>query len=150
MNPPECPTSAPAVSSAPPALEQKPKRILVMDDEPSILDLTARMLGTQGYELETAREGKGALTLYRAAWDSGRPFDAVILDLTVPEGMGGFDTFKALKEFDPKLKAIISTGYSHEPVVLNYRTYGIAGIALKPYKVRDLLGAVERVLQGAA
>jgi DNA-binding NtrC family response regulator len=124
------------------------KRILVMDDETSILELTSRMLGHQGYEVETALNGNAAVTLYRAATESGRPFDAVILDLTVPEGMGGFDTFKAIREFDPQVRAILSSGYSHDPVVMNYKKHGLAGLAPKPYRVNELLGAVEGAIRG--
>jgi DNA-binding NtrC family response regulator len=122
------------------------KRVLVMDDESSILELTGRMLGSYGYEVELTGDGDAAVALYQAAMDAGRPFDAVILDLTVPAGMGGFEAFKAMQASDPGVKAIISSGYSHEPVVLNYKKYGIAGVAPKPYKVKELLGAVEAVM----
>jgi DNA-binding NtrC family response regulator len=125
-----------------------PKRILVMDDEASILELTSRMLASRGYEVETTKNGNAAVAQYKASKEADRPFDAVILDLTVPEGMSGFDAFKAIKAFDPKVKAILSTGYSHDPVVMNYEKYGIAGIAPKPYNVRELLGSVERVVSG--
>jgi DNA-binding NtrC family response regulator len=122
------------------------RRILVMDDETSILELTARMLGSQGYDVETSLNGTTAVKIYRTARDAGRPFDVVILDLTVPEGMGGYDAFKAMQAFDPGVKAILSSGYSHEPVVMNYKKYGLAGVAPKPYRVHDLVGAVEGVL----
>jgi DNA-binding NtrC family response regulator len=127
---------------------QSHKRILVMDDEASILELTSRMLASKGYEVETTKNGNAAVAQYKASKEAGRPFDAVILDLTVPEGMGGFDAFKAIKAFDPDVKAILSTGYCHDPVVVNYQQYGIAGIAPKPYRVRELLGSVERVVTG--
>ena len=132
-----------------PARKPGARRILVMDDESSILELTGRMLRSQGYEVETATCGDAAVTQYRAATEAGRAFDVVILDLTMPEGMSGFDTFKALKAFDSEVKAILSSGYSHEPVVLNYKKYGLAGVVPKPYRVKDLTGAVERVLEGA-
>jgi CheY-like chemotaxis protein len=124
------------------------KRVLVMDDEIPILDLTVRLLATRGYEVETATDGGMAVERYRAAMEAGKPFDVVILDLTVPEKMGGYDAFKAMREFDPAVKAIVSSGYSHEPVVLNYRDYGIAGVAPKPYRVGELLGAVDAVVNG--
>jgi DNA-binding NtrC family response regulator len=119
-----------------------------MDDEASILELTGRMLRTQGYEVVTTVDGAAAVAEYRVAMEAGRQFDAVILDLTVPSGMGGFDAFKAIQAFDPGVKAIVSSGYSHEPVVLNYRKYGIAGIAPKPYKVKELMAAVAGVVGG--
>jgi len=117
-----------------------------MDDECSILELTARMLGSQRYEVETAMNGNAAVTQYRAAKDAGKPFDIIILDLTVPEGIGGFEAFKAIKAFDPRVRAILSTGYSHDPVVLNYKKHGIAGLAPKPYMMHELLAAVEQAL----
>ncbi len=131
-----------------PSRDPARKRILVMDDEASILELTGRMLRTQGYEVVTTVDGAAAVAEYRVAMEAGRQFDAVILDLTVPSGMGGFDAFKAIQAFDPGVKAIVSSGYSHEPVVLNYRKYGIAGIAPKPYKVKELMAAVAGVVGG--
>jgi CheY-like chemotaxis protein len=125
------------------------KRVLVMDDEIPILDLTARLLRSQGYEVETVMDGNMAVKQYQAAMEAGCRFDVLILDLTVPEGMGGYDAFKAIQAFDPAVKAIVSSGYSHEQIVLNYRDYGLAGVAPKPYRVSELLGAVKAVLRGA-
>lgn len=131
-----------------PANPKKSERILVMDDEPPILELTVRLLKSRGYEVETAMDGGMAVNQYRLALDAGRRFDLVILDLTVPEKMGGYEAFEAIKALDPAVKAIVSSGYSHEPVVLRYKDYGIAGVAPKPYRVSELLGAVEGVLLG--
>ncbi|HEX4085412.1 MAG TPA: response regulator [Chthoniobacteraceae bacterium] len=119
-----------------------------MDDEASILELTSRMLGSHGFEVVKSTSGDIAVTLYQEAMAAGNPFAAVILDLTVPEGLGGFDAFQAIKSFDPGVKAILSSGYSHEPVVLNYRDYGLAGVAPKPYKVKELIGTVQGVVDG--
>jgi CheY-like chemotaxis protein len=121
-------------------------RVLVMDDEAPILDLTARLLRSRGYEVETALDGEMAVQQYQAAMDEGRPFSGVILDLTVPEKMGGYDAFKAMKSFDPGVRAIVSSGYSHEPIVLNYKDYGLAGVVPKPYRMADLLGTVQELL----
>ncbi len=150
FTPAEVPASAaPAPGKVVPMAGQKKGRVLVMDDEVPILELTARLLGSRGYDVETATDGNMAVAQYRAAMDSGCPFDAVILDLTVPEKMGGYDAFKAMREFDPGVRAVVSSGYSHEPVVLNYKDYGIAGVAPKPYRTHELLGAVEQALQRA-
>jgi len=130
------------------APEKKTARLLVMDDEEPILELTVRLLRSRDYEVETALDGSLAVEQYRRAMEEGRRFDAVILDLTVPLKMGGFDAFKAIKEIDPGVKAILSSGYSHEPVVLNYKDYGIAGVAPKPYRVNELLETVAAVLGG--
>jgi CheY-like chemotaxis protein len=126
---------------------QKKARVLVMDDEVPILELTARLLGSRGYEVTTATDGNQAVEKYLAAMAAGCPFDAVILDLTVPEKMGGYDAFKAMRAFDPGVRAVVSSGYSHEPVVLNYKAYGLAGVAPKPYRSSELLGAVEQALR---
>lgn len=132
-----------------PATDCKRRRVLVMDDETSILEMARRILGNRGYEVATATDGNTAVKQYRAALDAELPFDVVIMDLTVPEGMGGFDAFKTIQAFDPGVKVILSTGYCHEPVIVNYKEYGIAGVAPKPYRVSDLLGAVEGVLSAA-
>lgn len=125
---------------------KKLQKVLVMDDEGPILELTARLLASRGYEVETALDGSMAVTQYRAAFDAGTRFDAVILDLTVPEKMGGYEAFEAMRAIDPAVKAILSSGYSHEPVILNYKEFGIAGVAPKPYRVSELFAAVEQVL----
>ena len=128
------------------AHEPGPSRVLVMDDEMAILELTARLLKSRGYEVGTALDGESAITEYRAAMEAGRPYDLLILDLTVPEKMGGYEAFKAIRAFDPGVKAIVSSGYSHEPIVLKFREFGLAGVAPKPYRVSELLEAVEKVL----
>ncbi len=137
----------PAEGKVVPMPSQKKGRVLVMDDEVPILELTARLLGARGYDVETATDGNQAVEQYRAAFEAGCRFDAVILDLTVPEKMGGYDAFQAMLKFDPGVRAVVSSGYSHEPVVLNYKDYGIAGVAPKPYRTSELLGAVEQALQ---
>ena len=154
MQNPAPPISCSAITPQAPGKEtaapgQRRKRVLVMDDEESILELTGRMLKSQGYEVDTARNADIALNHYRTAMETGRRIDVVILDLTMAEGLGGLEAFKALKEMDPEVKAILSTGYSHESVVLNYKQHGIAGLALKPYKVQELLGAVSSVANAA-
>jgi CheY-like chemotaxis protein len=136
---------APAATPA-----QKPilGRVLVMDDEEPILELTARLLKSRGYEVETATDGGMAVSHYRAAMGNGKRFDVVILDLTVPEKMGGYDAFQAMKAFDPTVRAIVSSGYSHEPIVLNYKDFGITGVAPKPYRMNELLEVVEKAVKG--
>ncbi len=136
--------SSATASDAP---EGRRGRVLVMDDEAAILELTSRLLKSRGYEVETVLDGNMSVAHYRAAMAAGCPFDVLILDLTVPEKMGGYEAFKTIQAFDPRVKAIVSSGYSHEPIVLNFRDYGIAGVAPKPYRVSELLGAVEGVMR---
>jgi PAS domain S-box-containing protein len=121
-------------------------RVLVMDDEEIIRDAAGRVLQASGYEVETARDGGEAVELYFSAREAGRPFAAVILDLTVPGGIGGRDTLKMLLQKDPSVKAIVSSGYSHDPIMANYRDYGFLGVIAKPYRVREMSEIVSKVI----
>jgi len=113
-------------------------RILVMDDEDYIRELALAMLTKLGYEVVVAEDGQTAVDLYRKAFDQGCPFDAVILDLTVPGGMGGKETIKRLIEIDKNVRAIVSSGYSNDPVIANYTHYGFHGAVQKPYLVQEM------------
>lgn len=87
-------------------------KILVMDDEESVLHLANELLGHLGYEVELSKDGEEALELYKKAKEAGQPFDAVIMDLIVPGGMGGRELMTQLLRYDRKIKAIVSSGYS--------------------------------------
>jgi two-component system, cell cycle sensor histidine kinase and response regulator CckA len=121
-------------------------RILVMDDEEPIRSLLTVMLRPLGYEVETTSDGAEALKSYQTARTDGRPFSAVILDLTVPGGMGGRETIERLRKLDPKVRAIVSSGYSEDPVMSCHRDYGFAGMVAKPYRLRDLSCTLKEVL----
>lgn len=121
-------------------------RILVMDDEKEVRLVVTQMLSKLGYEAVCVKDGQEAITAYREAWEQGRPFDAVILDLTVPGGMGGEATLMALQQIDPEVKAIVSSGYSDYPVMSNYLEFGFVGMIAKPYKITDLSRVVHQVL----
>jgi len=121
-------------------------RVLIMDDEEIIRDSAGMILHTAGYDVEVAREGREAIELYRKAHESGKPFDAVILDLTVPGGIGGKDAVKKLLEIDPAVKAIVSSGYSQDPIMANYRDFGFVGVIAKPYKIWDMSEIVKKVM----
>ena len=125
------------------------KRILVMDDEEMIRRLSKHRLGRLlGYEAELAKDGAQAIELYKESMDSGKPFDAIILDLTVKGGMGGKDTVKALLELDPQVKAIVSSGYSDDPVMTYFESYGFARALVKPYTKEDLNDVLNNVIKG--
>jgi len=113
-------------------------RILAMDDEAIIRDLTKELLRALGNEVEVAAHGEEALTRYREAAGAGRPFDIVILDLTVRGGLGGVETVRKLLEFDPAAKAVVSSGYSADDAIANYREYGFKAFLKKPYNVQEL------------
>jgi PAS domain S-box-containing protein len=121
-------------------------RILVMDDEEVVRGVACEMLRRIGYEVEFARDGTEAIELYKRARESGQPFDAVILDLTVPGGIGGKEAIKRLLEIDPRVKAIVSSGYSNDPVMAKFREYGFRGVIAKPYKIEELSGVLRRII----
>jgi len=123
-------------------------KILVMDDEEVVRDVAGEMLKQIGYEVEFARDGAEAIELYNGAKDSGNAFDAVILDLTVPGGMGGIEAIKKLLEIDPEVKAIVSSGYSNDPVMANFSEYGFSEVVPKPYELQKVGEVVRKVLVG--
>jgi len=121
-------------------------RLLVMDDDEAVRSAAAELLETIGYEVETAADGAEAIELYVAALGSKQPFDAVVLDLTVPEGIGGRETMARLLVIDPAVKAIVSSGYSTDPVMANFRDHGFSGVAVKPYRLAELARTLSIVL----
>ena len=100
-----------------------------------------------GYMVEPVTEGKEALIKYEEHLKTEQPFDAVILDLTVPGGMGGKETIKKLLEIDPNVKALVSSGYSNDPVMAKYKDYGFKGIIIKPYDADALSEAIIKLLE---
>jgi two-component system cell cycle sensor histidine kinase/response regulator CckA len=92
----------------------------------------------------------GAVKLYKEAMESGQPYDAVIVDLTVPGGMGGKEIIQKLKEIDPEVRAIVSSGYSNDPIMADFGKYGFQGVITKPYKPRDLSEILHEVVIGSS
>lgn len=121
-------------------------RILVMDDEDIVREAVTSLLQFLGYEVSTAVEGTAALKMYNDALNEGRPFAAVIMDLTIPGGMGGKEAVRKLREIDPAARVIVSSGYFTDPVMANFREYGFDGVVPKPYQVDELGRAVKEVL----
>ncbi|MBD3181821.1 PAS domain S-box protein [Candidatus Poribacteria bacterium] len=118
------------------------KRILIMDDEHIIREFVMQSLEHFGYVTTTVEDGNQAIDEYKRAINSGEKFDMVILDLTVPGGMGGKETIEKIKEFDPDVNAIVSSGYSNDPIISNYEKFGFKGFIRKPYKIQDLAKVV--------
>lgn len=135
-----------ATPSVPASLSPGQGRILIMDDDDMLRHLVSTMVQRLGYEVESAKDGTEALALYQAARVLGRPFAVVILDLTVPGGMGGKDTIASLLELDPQVQAIVSSGYSNDPIMANYPQYGFKGVVAKPYTMEELSAVLQRVL----
>ncbi len=121
-------------------------RILLMDDDTHIRYTTRELLTRLGYEVRLASDGDEALQEFLAAKESGCPFDAVILDLTIAGGMSGKDTMAKLLETDPAIKAIASSGYSNDPIMADYQTYGFSGVIAKPYTGEELSRELHKVL----
>jgi PAS domain S-box-containing protein len=145
------PASEKKIESKKTAAEMAPighGKILVMDDEDLIRDVARDMLKSMGYETDFARDGAEALNLYRKAKDAGKPYAAVIMDLTIPGGMGGEEAVKKLLAIDPDAKAIVSSGYSTGPIMSDFRAYGFSGVITKPYKIADMGVMLQRVMNG--
>jgi CheY-like chemotaxis protein len=121
-------------------------KILLMDDEQIILDVTQEVLGFLGYEVRFARDGHAAIDLYRKEKEAGSPFDLVILDLSVPEGIGGKEAIALFRAYDPAVKAVVSSGYSNDPVVQDFARYGFSERLSKPYKINDLKTILELLI----
>ena len=121
-------------------------RILVMDDEEMVRKAMTRALGRFGYEVETATDGVAAVESYRQAAAAQRPFQLVIMDLTIPGGMGGQEAIQRLLEFDPRAKAIVSSGYSDNPVMADCTAHGFHGVVAKPYTIGEVLTVIQKVL----
>lgn len=122
-------------------------KVLLMDDEQIILDVTREVLTFLGYEVIFAQDGQAALDLYKQEMPGPAPFDVVILDLSIPEGMGGKEAIQKFRELDPHVKAIVSSGYSNDSVVMNFEQYGFSGKLTKPYKINDMKEILERLVK---
>lgn len=120
-------------------------RILVMDDEEIVRDVAVQMLSALGYQVEESKSGEETIDLYLKARDAGQPFDAIIMDLTIPGGMGGQEAIAKLREIDPSVKAIVSSGYANDPIMAEYQKYGFDGVVPKPYGVQELSSIIQKV-----
>lgn len=119
-------------------------RILVMDDEPALRETVRLGLEHAGYTVELAADGEAAVELYTQARTTGRPFDAVLLDLTVRGGMGGLPAMQALLALDPGVKAVVMSGYAQEAVLRDYASHGFRGALAKPFDLNNLRATIAR------
>ncbi len=123
-------------------------KILLMDDEEMIIKSLGEFLTTTGYKVEYAKDGEEAIELYETAIKASEPFDAVVLDLTIRGGMGGKEVVKKLLETNPDVKTIVSSGYSNDPVLANYREYGFSDVFCKASnKPDDLCRILNKVIK---
>ncbi len=122
------------------------KRILIMDDDEMVRTLLARMLKHFGCRVDEAGEGAEAVAIFERLAGTDDPVDLVILDLTIPGGMGGLETLERIHDIDPGARAVVSSGYSNDPVVAHHRQYGFQGVIVKPYRLEDLNDVVAAAL----
>lgn len=128
------------------SLPDGPYRILIMDDEEVVREVVGEMLEQMGYEVAFATDGAEAIETYRHAMEQNRPFDAVIMDLTIPGGMGGREAILKLLEIDPDIKAIVSSGYSGDVVMSHHESFGFKGVVPKPFKMAELSRVLRDVI----
>ncbi len=127
------------------AVCRKQKRVLLVDDEEVVRHVVTRMLDTLGHEVLAVEEGEAALLEYRRARQAGTPYDVVIMDLTVQNGLGGREAVGLLLQEDPQARVILSSGYSNDPVLCNFQEHGFKGVITKPYLIEDLRSTLENL-----
>ena len=121
-------------------------RILVMDDEPAVLEVATEFLQYVGYRVDGVANGDEAIKAYQRAVASGDPYQAVLLDLYIDAGVGGNETMERLRAIDPQVKAILSSGNAGDPLIINYASHGFAASLLKPYRLEKLGETLARML----
>ncbi len=129
----------------PECLVQGTGRILVMDDEEDIQDVLGKMLEHLGFDADFTDDGRKAVALYTRAVQDGNPYLATILDLTIPGGMGGKETLRLIKDYDPEAKVIVSSGYSNDPVMAHASQFGFSGFIAKPFNLHDLSKVLKQI-----
>ncbi len=123
-----------------------PARILVMDDEEHIRSITRKMLEKFGYTVVLTADGEEAVEEYSKATKQGNPYNLVILDLTIPGGMGGKEASTEILAMDPSARIVVSSGYSNDPVMADYKAYGLKGIIPKPYRLAELKETIQDLI----
>ena len=118
-----------------------------MDDEVIIRRSAGKVLMRMGYEVEYAEDGEEAIEKYIEAKQGNKPFDAVIMDLTIPGGMGGKEAVEKLRDIDPGIRAVVSSGYSNDPVMSEHKKYGFRGVVSKPYSIDELADTLNKVIE---
>jgi PAS domain S-box-containing protein len=147
---PACDAPAPEAAASGAPVSRWHARVLVMDDEPDVRMLAVRMLERLGADAEGVEDGASAIRAFREARAEGRPFDAVIMDLTVTGGMGGKEATTALLEIDPAAAVIVSSGYSNDPIMGNFRDFGFQAVLAKPYTLNEMRAVLGRILGAGA
>ena len=121
--------------------------ILILEDDSLIRQLLVANLINEGYSVSETEEGSETVSTYHERFKSGKPFDLIIMDLSIPNGMGGVDAIKEIRKINPDVKAIVSSGYSDDPVMSNPKEYGFDAVLPKPYKPQELSSLVKKLLK---
>lgn len=125
----------------------QPYRILVMDDEDYIRNILKKMFEKFGYLVELTSEGQEAVEKYKQLITDGTPADLVLLDLTIPGGMGGMDTAEQILEFNPQAKIVISSGNPNDPMLADYQSHGIKHVLSKPFRLDGLMATTKEIIE---
>jgi two-component system, cell cycle sensor histidine kinase and response regulator CckA len=128
------------------ASDGKKIKILIMDDEEIVGDIAKQMLAYLGYEAVLVKDGSEALSFYSDQLASGSRFNVVIMDLTIPGGMGGKETVGEILTIDPEAKVVVSSGYSNDPIMLNCTAYGFSAAIAKPFDLQSLKDIIESLV----
>jgi len=139
---------APPITELADSFQHGKGKVLVMDDEQLIRQLTSEMLTRLGYQVCISTDGFEALSLFERCQKEGKPFDAVIMDLTIPGGMGGKEAITKLLDLDPKVKAVVSSGYCNDPIMADFGKYGFAGVLAKPYTAAEMSKLLHKLIAG--
>ena len=121
--------------------------ILVLDDEETVREVLGAMLEKMGHRVSFATAGQEAIVKYRNAYNDGPAYDVVIVDLTIPGGMGGEETAQEILRINPRARLVVSSGYATDPVMANFEAHGFRGVLVKPYRFEELKNVVEQVLK---
>ena len=137
-------------AAAVPEKETAPRSgsVLVVDDDEMLRTAVSRALEKMGYRAVSCEDGAQAIDLYRKAREKGEPFDVVLMDLTIPGGMDGREAMRRLVQIDPRIRAIVCSGYSNDPILSNYRESGFCGVIAKPYGFEELAQTLRSVMAG--
>jgi CheY-like chemotaxis protein len=122
----------------------KKGRILILEDDPTVQRFVMKMLTQLGMEVKIEDDGSKIIDAYLESLTKDQPFDLIIMDLTIPGGLGGKETIKKIKEINPAVKAIVSSGYSTDPIMAKYQDFGFVGVLKKPYLINDMKFLLEK------
>jgi two-component system, cell cycle sensor histidine kinase and response regulator CckA len=126
--------------------EARKIKFLIMDDEEIVGDIAKQMLVYLGYDVVLVKDGREAVSLYKSQLSCGERFDVVIMDLTIPGGMGGKEAVGKILTIDPDAKVVVSSGYSNDPIMVRCKEYGFSAAIAKPFDLQSLKGIVEALL----